>query len=116
MAIKDPEKRAQYYSKYHKQWYQEHKEYRKAQIRKRKKEIRTWMRSLRLACSKCGEDHPACLDFHHRDPKKKEFNLSSGMVSTYGYSKEKILREMEKCDVLCSNCHRKHHWRKFKRR
>lgn len=34
----------------------------------------------------------------------------------FAYSKERILREIEKCVVICSNCHRKLHWKQRKRR
>jgi hypothetical protein len=61
-------------------------------------------------CRKCGEDHPACLDFHHRDPSTKLFNISRAVLSQM--SKVKILAEIAKCDVLCANCHRKAHWKK----
>jgi hypothetical protein len=67
------------------------------------------MRELKSqrGCKKCGETHPACLEFHHRDPAGKEMNIS---VMAYRLSKPKMLAEIEKCDVLCSNCHRKLHW------
>ena len=60
-----------------------------------------------LACA-CGENHPACIQFHHRDPLTKEGDVSS-LVGA-GYSKEIILAEVAKCDVICSNCHLKLHW------
>lgn len=60
-----------------------------------------------LACKKCGESHPACIEFHHRDAAKKEFNISQAW--RIGYSWERILAEIVKCDVLCANCHRKEH-------
>jgi hypothetical protein len=62
----------------------------------------------KLKCVNCGEDHPACLEFHHIDPNKKDFNISINIRSTY--SVNKILREIEKCDILCANCHRKLHY------
>lgn len=58
-------------------------------------------------CAKCGERHPACLEFHHLDPSVKEFNMAE--VSTR-VPRAKMLAEIEKCIVLCSNCHRKHHY------
>jgi hypothetical protein len=63
---------------------------------------------LNLKCSICLESDPACLDFHHRDPSQKEGKVSE-MVKGMR-SKESILAEVAKCDVLCSNCHRKHHF------
>lgn len=64
---------------------------------------------LKIKCLRCEETHPACLDFHHRDPKKK-FDSVASMVSR-GFRIKAILKEISKCDVLCSNCHRKEHLR-----
>lgn len=61
----------------------------------------------KLKCSRCPENHPACLDFHHVNPKEKEFTI--GSIVGDG-NKSKLLKEIEKCIVLCSNCHRKEHW------
>jgi len=65
-----------------------------------------WGIKCQLQCKVCGEQHPACLDFHHRNPSLKE-GLISKLVCRV--SKEKILAEIEKCDVMCANCHRKFH-------
>lgn len=59
-----------------------------------------------LSCSRCPESDPACLDFHHRDPSEKLFEITAGMFSR---SRAKVLNEIAKCDVLCANCHRKLH-------
>lgn len=45
------------------------------------------------------------LDFHHRDPKEKEFNICSVKSRNF----EGIKKELDKCDLLCSNCHREIH-------
>lgn len=60
-----------------------------------------------LVCVDCGEDDSIVLDFHHRNPNEKDWEVSS-MVS-HAYSKERILREADKCDVVCANCHRRRH-------
>lgn len=72
---------------------------------------REWYRALKstLGCSICGESHPACVEFHHTDPSKKEFSIAHG--AGQAISKERVLREIEKCDILCANCHRKLHWK-----
>jgi len=57
-------------------------------------------------CEVCGEVHPAVLDFHHRDPSQKEFSLANMVGRTW----ESMLAEVDKCSVLCANCHRKLHW------
>ena len=64
----------------------------------------------KVKCGICGENHPAVLDFHHRDPNEKEGSISA-MVNGFR-PKALIMKEIKKCDVLCSNCHRKHHWDK----
>lgn len=75
-------------------------------LRKKKKE---WWNELKskLICEICGEDHPATIDFHHSDPSKKDFTISKKFA---WYGKSKILEEIKKCQILCSNCHRKLHW------
>ena len=72
----------------------------------RKQELLKFIREIRgeLKCKQCNEDRPAALDFHHRDSSVKDYEI--GYMASMGFSKEKILKEMEKCDVLCSNCHR----------
>lgn len=94
---------------YNKEHYQRKRDTYLAKEKQRRQELTEWLRGIRqeLKCEKCGEDHPGCLDFHHKDPSLKDLNVSS-MVK--GYSKERILAEIEKCHVWCSNCHRKFHW------
>jgi transcription elongation factor Elf1 len=54
-------------------------------------------------CSICGySTYIGALDFHHLDPKKKDFALS---VKGLAYSWESILREAQKCVLVCKNCH-----------
>jgi hypothetical protein len=79
--------------------------------RRRREEIRQWWRELKAtkSCQVCGERAPECLHFHHRDPSQKAIDL--GTVASSGrWSRERILEEVAKCDVLCANCHAKHHW------
>lgn len=54
-------------------------------------------------CKECDESDARCLDFHHRDPKDKILCVSQMCLHSWN----KVLSEIEKCDVLCSNCHRK---------
>lgn len=58
-------------------------------------------------CIYCGYNEcPAAMEFHHRDPKTKEFAIFSKR-----YFNEKIKQELDKCDLVCSNCHHKIHWK-----
>lgn len=60
----------------------------------------------RLECEHCHwDEHPVGLDFHHKDPNKKDFAISS----RWTISEEKLEKEVEKCLVLCALCHRMHH-------
>ena len=54
----------------------------------------------------CGENHISCLEFHHLDPTVKEGAVSNLIRVSF----ERALKEIEKCIVLCSNCHKKEHW------
>lgn len=66
---------------------------------------RYWLYRQKLgkACMYCGYDKPWALDFHHKDPSTKDINLSS--IGKFE-SEEAALKEIEKCDIVCSNCHR----------
>lgn len=57
-------------------------------------------------CIHCGESDPRCLTFHHRDPRDKAFQIN---VATRYWRLESIIAEVEKCDVICANCHLKLH-------
>ena len=58
-------------------------------------------------CEICGYDkYVGALEFHHRDPSKKDFGIGT---CTHGHSLNEIKRELDKCDLLCSNCHREKH-------
>lgn len=107
MSYKDREVQRQY----QKEWFQRNKE-KKAEIqRKQRAELRRWFEEEilpKVSCQQCGENHPACMDFHHRNPAEKDKSVSYMLKKKF--SKQRTLNEMAKCDVLCSNCHRKYHW------
>lgn len=79
-----------------------YKEVYRAEFEKRK---RILLNARVGGCITCGELDPACLDFHHRDPSTKEGHI--GEFRKFGL--DRLFAEIAKCDVLCSNCHRKHH-------
>ena len=55
-------------------------------------------------CKRCGYSaHPAALEFHHRSGK----DFAIGQVANKSWSV--IVKELKKCDLLCSNCHRIEH-------
>lgn len=53
-------------------------------------------------CRHCGENRIVTLEFHH--VRDKDFNICDGLRR--GYSLERIKKELNKCIVLCANCHR----------
>lgn len=82
---------------------------RKANRERQKRGIRAWYAELKsaLVCKRCSETHPACLQFHHPDPTQKETSICDAVRRCWG--RERILVELAKCEVLCANCHAKHH-------
>lgn len=61
------------------------------------------------SCEKCGESDPIVLDFHHYNNDKK-YSISKMIINCK--SLDSILEEINKCSVLCSNCHRREHAKK----
>ena len=59
-------------------------------------------------CSECKEEHLPCVfEFHHLNPKEKDFAISaSGNTRSW----DSIVTELEKCVMLCANCHRIAHY------
>lgn len=113
-SIRGKERKNLRHKKYWKEWYHRNKENHDAHIKRVKKnndiykeKCKKYKESLNLKCIICGESENCCLDFHHLDPKNKEFNISKGI--TLGYKIERLKEEIEKCVCVCSNCHRKIH-------
>ncbi len=55
-------------------------------------------------CVDCDEDDPIVLDFDHRDGTEKKFAISEKIGRC---SLRTLIAEIAKCDVRCSNCHRR---------
>jgi hypothetical protein len=90
--------------------YRENKSRYKNNQYQRRLEKAKWFYELKttLKCCKCGQNHPACLQFHHIDSSTKMGDVTDLVRS--GYKKEIILAEIAKCVVLCANCHMIEHW------
>ena len=59
-------------------------------------------------CFVCGESDPIVLDFHHRTKESKCQRLKrKNNLSFWQLNWNQLFLEMEKCDVLCANCHRR---------
>tara|TARA_Y100001963_G_scaffold148796_1_gene227243 strand:+ start:56 stop:541 length:486 start_codon:yes stop_codon:yes gene_type:complete len=98
-------------NKYSRQHYRKNKEIYKQRVKENteryKKDGRELIYEFKLSnpCSTCGESNPIVLEFHHLNPKEKRNDVSN--MATHGYSIESIEKEIEKCIILCANCHRK---------
>ncbi|MBV5347201.1 hypothetical protein JZU46_03150 [bacterium] len=88
-----------------------HQKYKQLRIRQQKGELLLYKGGK---CSVCGikydGENASIFDLHHRIPAEKEFNISAAFNKTkLAY----IYKEIEKCDVLCANCHRLLHNEKY---
>lgn len=82
-----------------------------------KTERREWLLEIKkkLSCVRCGmsfKDTPWLVDFHHRDPSQKLFQV--GCAPTFLKPKSVIQTELDKCDPICANCHRTLHYEERK--
>ena len=78
-----------------------HAESVKARYDKRHKMLSTI--KVKAGCKICGYNkHPSALDFDHRNPYEKSFDISAGKTLNL----KKLMMEVAKCDILCANCHR----------
>lgn len=112
MAFKDDEERRAYFRQYNKGWYQRHRKRLLEKRRQHNEEMRKWLQQYKgqLHCVKCGESHPACLQFHHRYKEEKRFTIG-GIVGRTHTSLKRLEEEISKCEVLCGNCHAILHWK-----
>jgi len=56
-----------------------------------------------VPCQDCGQKFPPeAMDFDHRAGETKLFNVGCG----YSYTIANVIAEIDKCDIVCANCHR----------
>jgi hypothetical protein len=91
-------------------WYAKHHDAHYANVKQRRQAVADQVVTRLIAyfqthpCVDCGESDPVVLDFDHvRGAKRYEISSRIGA----GYSWEGLLREIEKCEVRCANCHRR---------
>jgi hypothetical protein len=104
------EKWKEYQRTYHRSWHQRNKEKRLARIYERRAAIYQHVQNIKsqLCCADCGQRHLATLQFHHLNSEDKVFNISD--AARRGTSLDRIKKEMQKCIVLCANCHLIRHY------
>jgi len=88
--------------------YADRRKYLIAAVRKRRRKVREMALEYRgKKCQRCGYD--ACLDaleFHHVNSSGKDFSISQ---RGHTRSWSRIREELDKCVLLCANCHREIH-------
>lgn len=101
MPRTDPEARREYFRAY----YAAHPEKYKKQLGKYRLGKAEYVNKLREEpCTDCGVRYPEyVMDFHHLDPSGKDRSVME-MVKYAGW--DRLLEEIEKCVLLCANCHR----------
>jgi predicted HNH restriction endonuclease len=88
--------------------YAKRRDYLIAAVAKRRKAVRQKAIAYKGSkCELCGYSKCAvALEFHHLDGEEKGFGISS---KGYTGSWEVVRRELEKCILVCANCHRELH-------
>ena len=91
-----------------KRTYADRREYLIAAVAKRRKQLREKAIKYKGGkCMICGYSrYSGALDFHHIDEKDKKFGISTNGITR---SWEKTKKELDKCVLICSNCHRELH-------
>jgi hypothetical protein len=88
--------------------YKDRRQYLIAAVQKRRKKIRQMAVEYKGGkCQKCG--YACCieaLELHHADSSGKDFSISE---KGYTRSWDRVKEELDKCILLCANCHREIH-------
>ncbi len=99
-----------------KKWYSENKEKRIKYCidfnKKNRKSKIEWLNEIKnKPCKDCGQKYnPWVMEYDHIDSSNKEANVST--LLKHNCSKKKILKEIEKCELVCANCHREREWQR----
>ena len=97
----------QYDRCYHKLCYREHENERASKVRKHKKVLLKEFLKDNIKCGRCNKTSKWGMSFfewHHIDPSIKEYTISELMKSNYSW--EKVKKEIDKCILLCPDCHK----------
>lgn len=103
MPYKDLDKRREC----NKRYYDRHKKLYYNKNLKRRRMLMSFINTLKdKPCKDCGVKYPSyVMDFDHRDSSQKTSSVSH-MATLHYASRTKILEEIDKCDLVCANCHR----------
>tara|TARA_R110002050_G_scaffold148487_7_gene274698 strand:- start:582 stop:1052 length:471 start_codon:yes stop_codon:yes gene_type:complete len=75
-----------------------------------KRKIYEWVDKHKSSqgCNVCGTTDERCLQLHHKDSSTKKHSVAT--LIGKGYIFKTVKEEVEKCEVLCANCHSIHHY------
>tara|TARA_B100002019_G_C20868201_1_gene402687 strand:+ start:52 stop:552 length:501 start_codon:yes stop_codon:yes gene_type:complete len=104
MVHKCPEKRRQYKQEHHQKTKKKKRKQQNQLKDKRKIFILEEMQKRGNKCAKCGFSDIRALDWHHLDPSKKVDSISN--LERNRVSMNKLQSELDKCELVCANCHR----------
>lgn len=106
VPIKDPQKRREYQRRYQAAHYKKKSEYYKTKAKEKQSLLKTISKELREEnpCIDCGQFYPHyVMDFDHL-PGSEKLMDPARLYKTGSISK--FLQEIDKCEIVCANCHR----------
>jgi hypothetical protein len=109
MPRKDPDARREYHREYQRRWYLKNKQLQISRVRvsrvKRHNRLAEWINEFkRRPCADCGGEFPPYLmDFAHVLGEKLDDVCGMRMRTV---SRDAIKAEIDKCELVCANCHR----------
>lgn len=97
---------------YSKEHYQNNRSNHLAKVKKYKNKVREFIRDFKTInpCTDCRNYfHFSMMDFDHLEFESKKFNIAN----TEHHSFPQIMQELQKCELVCSNCHRFRTWERM---
>lgn len=87
---------------------EEYERHRQGRLRRRKEKQEALFSMFDYTCQICGlvEKKTGFFEFHHKEPHNKDREVGSMLNSA---SFDKVLKEVEKCIMVCPNCHKREH-------
>lgn len=100
---------------YHSTWSRTKKAVTRRRERQREnsRKLRSLLEDLKsVPCADCGQRYPFyVMDFDHVSGKKR-FSIAHARQHLSSLSSSTLMREIKKCEVVCSNCHRERTWKR----
>lgn len=108
MPVKDPALRRERQREYQRKWYAQHANriQQNRAVKRCRDNNEAWLAAMKSKpCTDCGNTYPPeCMDYDHLPQHEKTTEVSAMVHNTF--SRRRILEEIAKCELVCSNCHR----------